>query len=97
MTPTDHKAVLRRLAADDGCEASLKAADYIEYLERRLVSARDYEKNLCRKLERVRHQRNELRRKLKEREHGGISCGDSFASNRRVNLGDGAVSGVCDV
>ena len=36
MTPTDHKAVLRKLAAEDGCEASLKAADYIEYLERRL-------------------------------------------------------------
>ena len=70
MTPTDHKAVLRKLAADDGCEASLKAADYIEYLERRLVSARDYEKNLCRKLERVRHQRNELRRELMEKEDG---------------------------
>jgi hypothetical protein len=70
MTTTDHKAVLRALAAADGCEASLKAADYIEYLERRLVSARDYEKNLCRKLERVRHQRNELRRELMEKEDG---------------------------
>ena len=64
----DHKAALRALAAEDGCEASLKAADYIEYLERRLVSSRDYEKNLCRKLERVRHQRNELRRELMEKE-----------------------------
>jgi hypothetical protein len=68
MTPTDHKAVLRKLAAEDGCEASLKAADYIEYLERRLVSSRDYEKNLCRKLERVRHQRNSLRLELMEKE-----------------------------
>jgi len=73
---TDHKAALRALAAQDGCEASLKAADHIEYLERRLVSSRDYEKNLCRKLERVRHQRNELRRQLTEKTHGGniASC-----------------------
>jgi hypothetical protein len=93
----DHKAALRALAAEDGCKASLLAAAHIEYIERQLASSRDYSENLRRKLERVRHQRNELRRQLMEREHGGISCGDSFASNRRVNLGDGAVSGVCDV
>ena len=38
---TDHKAVLRKLAEDDGCQASLKAADHIEYIERRLISAAD--------------------------------------------------------
>ena len=75
---TDHKAALRALAAQDGCEASLKAADHIEYLERRLVSSRDYSDNLRRKLERVRHQRNELRRQLMEKEHGGdiVGCND---------------------
>ena len=69
MLPTDHKAVLRKLAADDGCQASLKAADYIEYLERRLVSSRDYEERLRRKLGKARHQRNELARQLKEMEN----------------------------
>jgi hypothetical protein len=68
MTPVDHKAVLRALAASDGCQASLKAADHIEYLERRLVSARDYEETLRRKLSKVRHQRDELRRLLQEKE-----------------------------
>ena len=97
MTPTDHKAVLRKLAAEDGCEASRRAAAHIEYIERRLASALDSVRNLKEKLHKTRHQRNELRRQLTEREHGGISCGDSFASNRGVNLGDGAVSGVCDV
>jgi hypothetical protein len=68
MTPTDHKAVLRKLAAEDGCEASLKAAAHIEYIERQLTSSRSYSENLRRKLERVRHQRNELRRQLMEKE-----------------------------
>jgi hypothetical protein len=68
MTPTDHKAVLRKLAAEDGCEASLKAAAHIEYIERQLASSRSYSENLRRKLERVRHQRNELRRQLMEKE-----------------------------
>lgn len=97
MTPTDHKAVLRKLAAEDGCEASRRAAAHIEYIERRLASALDSVRHLKEKLHKTRHQRNELRRQLKEKEHGGISCGDSFASNRRVDLGDGAVSSVCDV
>ena len=70
MTPTDHKAVLRKLAAEDGCEASLKAAAHIEYIERQLASSRSYSENLRRKLERVRHQRNELRRQLTEKEDG---------------------------
>ena len=70
MTPTDHKAVLRKLAAEDGCEASLKAAAHIEYIERQLTSSRSYSENLRRKLERVRHQRNELRRELMEKEDG---------------------------
>ena len=97
MTPTDHKAALRALAAEDGCEASLKAAAHIEYIERQLSSSRNYSENLRRKLERVRHQRNELRRQLMERENGGIHCSDSFDPNRGVNLGDGAVSSFSDV
>ena len=64
----DHKTKLRALAAEDGCKASLMAADHIEYLERRLISARDYEETLRRKLAKVRHQRNELRRMLQEKE-----------------------------
>lgn len=60
MTPTDHKAVLRALAAEDGCQASLKAAAHIEYIERQLVSSRDYAENLRRKLAKARHQRNAL-------------------------------------
>ena len=64
MKPTDHKQVLRDLTAQDGCQASLKAAAYIEYLERRLVSSRNYEETLRRKLAKVRHQRDELRRQL---------------------------------
>jgi len=64
MTPTDHKAVLRKLAADDGCQASRKAADHIEYIERQLTSARDYQERLRRKLGKARHQRDELRRQL---------------------------------
>jgi prefoldin subunit 5 len=69
MKPTDHKAVLRALAERDGCEASKKAADHIEYLEKRLVSARDYEEQIRRKLAKVRHQRDELKRQLQEREN----------------------------
>jgi hypothetical protein len=64
MKPTDHKAVLRELAATDGCQASLKAAAHIEYIERRLASAMDYQKQLRIKLGRVRFQRNQLRIQL---------------------------------
>ena len=71
MRTTDHKAALRALAAQDGCEASRRAADHIEYLERRLVSARDYEENLRRALAKVRHQRNELRRILEGKVNDG--------------------------
>ena len=67
---TDHKAVLRKLAEDDGCQASLKAADHIEYIERRLISAMDQIKHLQQKLHNTRNQRNELRRQLKEKENG---------------------------
>ena len=97
MTPTDHKVALRALAAEDGCEASRRAAAHIEYIERRLASALESVRHLKEKLHNTRHQRNELRRQLMELNHGGIPCSDSFASNRGVNLGDGAVSGVCDV
>ena len=67
---TDHKAVLRKLAEEDGCQASLKAAAHIEYIERRLVSAMDQIKHLQQKLHNTRHQRNELRRQLMEKENG---------------------------
>ena len=70
MQPTDHKAVLRKLAAEDGSEASLKAAAHIEYIERRLVSALESVRHLSDKLYRTRHQRNELRRQLMEKENG---------------------------
>jgi transposase len=66
---TDHKAVLRKLAAEDGCQASLKAAAHIEYIERRLVSAMDQIRHLQQKLHNTRHQRNELRRKLEGNEN----------------------------
>jgi hypothetical protein len=69
VTPTDHKAVLRKLAAEDGCQASLKAADHIEYIERQLTSAREYQEQLRRKLGKVRHQRDELKRQLMEKEN----------------------------
>ena len=97
MKPTDHKAALRKLAEEDGCEASKRAADYIEYIERRLASALDSVRHLKEKLHSTRHQRNELRRQLTERENGGIHRSNSFASNRGVNLGDGAVSSFSDV
>ena len=97
MTPTDHKAVLRKLAAEDGCEASLKAAAHIEYIERRLASALESVRHLKEKLHSTRQQRNELRRQLMEKENGGIHCSDSFDPNRGVNLGDGAVSSFSDV
>ena len=97
MTPTDHKAVLRKLAAEDGCEASLKAAAHIEYIERRLASALESVRHLKEKLHSTRHQRNELRRKLKEKENGGIHCGSAAVSDRCGDMGDGAVSGVSDV
>lgn len=64
----DHKAALRALAAQDGCQTSLQAAAHIEYLERRLVSAKDYEETLRRKLAKARHQRDELRRMLQEKD-----------------------------
>jgi hypothetical protein len=69
VIPTDHKAVLRKLAAEDGCQASLKAADHIEYIERQLTSAREYQEQLRRKLGKVRHQRDTLRRQLMEKEN----------------------------
>jgi chromosome segregation ATPase len=97
MKPTDHKAVLRALAEKDGCEASKRAADHIEYIERRLASALDSVRNLKEKLHKTRQQRNWMRRQLMELNHGGIPCSDSFASNRGVNLGDGVVSNFSDV
>jgi hypothetical protein len=97
MTPTDHNAVLRKLAAEDGCQASLKAAAHIEYIERRLANALDSVRNLKEKLHNTRHQRNKLRRQLKEKENGGISCGGAAVSDCCGDLGDGAVSGVSDV
>jgi hypothetical protein len=57
----DHKAVLRALAEKDGCQASLKAAAHIEYLEGRIEKAINYEETLRRKLARTRHQRDKLR------------------------------------
>lgn len=86
MQPTDHKAVLRKLAAEDGCQASVRAADHIEYLERRLVSARDYAENLRRKLAKVRHQRNELYRQLTGNEHAGAA---SLSADHFGCLADG--------
>ena len=71
MQPTDHKAVLRKLAEIDGCQASRRAAAHIEYLERQLTSARDYQEQLRRKLGKVRHQRDTLRRQLMGEEHVG--------------------------
>jgi len=70
MTPTDHKAVLRKLAAEDGCQASLKAAAYIEYLERRLANSVEKARHLQEKLHNTRSQRNELRNQLVEKENG---------------------------
>ncbi len=69
MQPTDHKAVLRKLADADGCEASLKAAAHIEYIERRLASSLESVRHLKDKLHSTRQQRNELRRQLKEKEN----------------------------
>jgi len=97
MTPTDHKAVLRKLAAEDGCQASLKAAAHIEYIERRLTSALDRVRHLQQKLHNTRSQRNELRKKLTERENVGNSCGSAFISDCCGDLGDGSLSGVSDV
>lgn len=94
MTPTDHKAVLRKLAAEDGCEASLKAAAHIEYIERQLTSSRSYSENLRRKLERVRHQRNELRRQLMELNHGGDIVGRNDDRGAAGGSGGAAVEPV---
>lgn len=69
MKPTDHKQVLRDLAAQDGCQASLKAAAHIEYLENRLAKCRRYEENLRRELAKVRYQRDELRRALEGKQN----------------------------
>jgi hypothetical protein len=84
----DHKAALRALAAEDGCEASLKAAAHIEYIERQLTSSRSYSENLRRKLERVRHQRDTLRRQLMEKEHGGNTAGCNCCSDLDGGRGD---------
>lgn len=97
MNPTDHKAALRALAAEDGCEASRRAAAHIEYIERRLASALESVRHLKEKLHSTRHQRNELRRKLKEKENGGIPRGGVAVPDRCGDMGDGAVSGVSDV
>ena len=73
MQPPDHKAILRKLAAEDGCQASLKAAAHIEYIERRLTSALDRVRHLQQKLHSTRQQRNELRQQLKGEQNVGIS------------------------
>jgi chromosome segregation ATPase len=97
MQPMDHKAVLRKLAEEDGCQASLKAAAHIEYIERRLVSALDRVRHLQQKLHNTRSQRNELRQQLKEKENAGIPCGSALVPNRCSGMGDGSLSGVSDV
>jgi hypothetical protein len=97
MTPTDHKAVLRKLAAEDGCQASLKAAAHIEYIERRLTSALDRVRHLQQKLHSTRQQRNELRQQLKGEQNVGNSCGSALVPNRCGDLGDGSLSDVSDV
>lgn len=97
MTPTDHKAVLRKLAEEDGCEASRRAAAHIEYIERRLTSALESVRHLKEKLHNTRHQRNELRRQLMERENGGVSRGGAAVSDCCGDMGNGSVSGVSDV
>ena len=93
MKPTDHKAVLRKLAEEDGCEASKRAAGYIEYIEKQLTSSRDYAENLRRKLVRVRHQRDELRRKLMEKGNGGNI---SICADHTGDMADGHRDDCCD-
>jgi len=97
MKQTDHKAVLRKLAEIDGCQASLKAAAHIEYIERQLTSARDYQEQLRRKLGKVRHQRDELRRQLTEKENGGSNWNDDSHPGRSAGVGcddNGVLPGV---
>ena len=97
MQPTDHKTVLRKLAEIDGCQASLKAAAHIEYLERQLTSARDYQEQLRRKLGKVRHQRDTLRRQLMGEEHVGSTRINDSNSACGAGLGchdNGVLSGV---
>jgi hypothetical protein len=97
MQPTDHKAVLRALAAVDGCQASLKAAAHIEYLERQLTSARDYQEQLRRRLAKTRHQRDELKRKLMGEEHVGSNWNDDSYPDRSAGVGchdNSVLSGV---
>ena len=93
MKPTDHKAVLRKLAEEDGCEASKRAAGYIEYIEKQLTSSRDYAENLRRKLVRVRHQRDELRRQLMEKGNGGNI---SICADHTGNMADRRGDDCCD-
>jgi hypothetical protein len=97
MQPTDHKAVLRKLAEEDGCQASLKAAAHIEYIERRLTSALDRVRHLQQKLHNTRDQRNKLRKKLMEKENVGNSCGSAPVSDCCGDLGDGSLPDVSDV
>lgn len=97
MTPTDHKAVLRKLAEEDGCQASLKAAAHIEYIERRLTSALEKVRHLQQKLHKARSQRNELRQKLTEKENVGNSCGSALISDCCGDMGDGSLSDISDV
>ena len=95
MTPTDHKAILRKLAAEDGCRASLNAAAHIEYIERRLTSALDRVRHLQQKLHSTRQQRNELRQQLKGEQNAGIStlCADHLGG---VDDGRGHDSHDCN-
>ena len=93
MRPTDHKAVLRKLAEEDGCEASKRAAGYIEYIEKQLTSSRDYAENLRRKLVRVRHQRDELRRQLMEKGNGGNI---SICADHTGDMADRRGDDCCD-
>ena len=93
MSPTDHKAVLRKLAEEDGCEASKRAAGYIEYIEKQLTSSRDYAENLRRKLVRVRHQRDELRRQLMEKGNGGNI---SICADHTGDMADRRGDDCCD-
>ena len=99
MKPTDHKSVLRKLAEEDGCEASRKAAAHIEYIERRLVSALESVRHLKEKLHSTRQQRNKLRRQLEARQNGGDTsiCGDhagNVADGYRHDHFDGGSSVV---
>ena len=63
----DIVARLRELAAQDGCQTSLQAADYIEKLQRQIKGRNDYLVHIRFKIGKLRHQRAELRRQLAEK------------------------------